>query len=83
MPNHVTNCVSVRAIGGPRKAGFFKMEQLGQREKELELKMGHKSSDQSEIARNGQKIKLRNRATLQMKATMVSFSGNYSECILW
>lgn len=33
------------------------------REKELGLKTAHKSSDQSKMARNGQKIKLRNRAT--------------------
>lgn len=39
------------------------MEQSGQRQRELELKMGHKSSDHSEMARTGQKIKLRNRAT--------------------
>lgn len=63
MLNHVTNCVSVCAIGGPKRAGFFNMEQSGQRDKELGIKMGHKSSDQSEMARNGQKINPRNRAT--------------------
>ena len=52
MLNHVTT-------GGQRTAGVFNMEQSGQREKELELKMGHKSSDKSEMARNGQKIKLK------------------------
>lgn len=62
MLNHVTNFVSVWAIGD-LKRGFFNMEQSGQRQRELELKMGHKSSDHSEMARTGQKIKLRNRAT--------------------
>ena len=42
----------------------FNREHSGQRKKEKELKMGLRSSDKFEMARNGQEIdKLRNRVT--------------------
>lgn len=54
MLNYVTSCVSVCATGGQRSLSSFDMEYSGQREKEVELKMGSEGSIKFEMAGNRQ-----------------------------